>query len=215
MVKILKKLFLIDFFTSFIKPKKPHYLRFESFLSIFSFFWIFIAVVCLFGLVNNFKENGLNGGVYFLGVWSCLSIALFFFYRRTASILRSYSEEEALGLGYLSFVTPIAPVLYLTTALIVIGILLNLLMFFFLAIAVLFYVTIIILTLGFILVKDDFRFEDFISIPKEFFSLERYFFENYINAIYLVAYLVGIYVVIPFGISLLIQINHYLKKKMI
>jgi len=175
---------------------------------------MWVASTCLFAfaIVNNIIDGKQKEAAIVL-VITLLSIAFFFFYRHTSRILKEYSVEQAESFTFLKYVNPVAPIIYITTILLAIAIILNIVMGVFFVIGLLLYVLGIIVTIGLVLLKDSYKLETFVSIPKKFFKAEDYLFNNIVGPEYIIAYLVLVYFVVPIGSSVFIIINHYSKKE--
>src|SRR5690606_23246531 len=103
------------------------------------------------GLLNAITQEERNESVAIPIIMLVISLAFFFYYRHTSKILNSYSNEEADALRYLKFVTPVVPVIYFSTVLLIIVGAINLVMFVIFLIGVLIFVGGIIVTLGLVL----------------------------------------------------------------
>lgn len=207
-LRFFRKILLIDFVLNIIKSKQLPHLRFAGFLTIFSYMWIMmLAAICL-GLFNSLSSKtdphwvpSLSFGVICLG--------FFLLYKHTSKILKSYTEEQVNSFGYLKYINPIAPVIYFTTTFLVFITILNMIMLFILILGSLLFVVLIICTLGLLLLSDNFKLDNFIFIPKQFFKTEEYFLENIVGPGAIIIFLFFIYFLIPFGTSLVVLIQHY------
>lgn len=209
----LRKLFFIDFFTSFVNADKPPHLRFAVFLNVFSYMWLVLGVGSCIALFNIIVEQKEIGNIISSLIGAAISVGFFFFYRHTSKILKTYSKEEASSFRYLRFINPVAPVIYVSTAfLLVIG-MLNIVMAFLFLLGLLLYVLGIIVTLGLLLLDDSYKLSGFTSVPDDFFRAEKYFLNHIISPELLIIFLLFIYFIIPVGTSLFILIKHYSSAK--
>jgi hypothetical protein len=198
MIKILRKLFI----------KAPH-LRFAGFLNIYSFMWSMIMIMLCVAMFNATKStfdfyNYLYKGI---GIGTCLGF--FFFYRYTSKILKSYSQEgDADRFLYLKFINPVAPIIYISTVLLIVFIIANMIMGVIYMVGSLLYILGIALSLGLVLLDNTYKHSDFVSGPEKFFDAENYFFEHYISIEFFFIFFILIYFVIPFGTCLLILFKH-------
>ncbi len=192
-------------FSSLLPSDKPHHVKFANFLLVFSYMWLFLAVSSAVSYISSIVNKEIRNEFIPILV---LGLVFFFFYRYTSKILKGYTAEKASSFTYLKYLNPIAPVLYTTTILLLVALVLNLVMGIFYALGVLFYIMGILVTIGLILFQDSYKLENFVKIPKKFFRAEDYFFDNVVGPQYIIAYLVLVYIVVPFGASILTVIKH-------
>lgn len=211
MVKILRKIFLIDFVLALVKSKQNPHLRFARFLEVFSFLWLLWAGLLLISAFREEAKDTLDWS-YRIG-WIASGIGFFFFYKHISKILKSYSEEDALKFRYLRYLNPVAPVIYFTTAFMVVIIILNFIMLILMAIGTLLFFIGILVTFGILLFDKDYELKDFIAFPKAFFEAEDYFLRHYMSPEAIIIFLIMIYFVIPISASMLILWQHYKIKK--
>ncbi len=210
MLKFLRKIFLIDFVLSILKSKQLPHLRFAGFLTIFSYMWlVLLAAICLslFNAVTHKTDPHWPSAISFIMV--CLGF--FFLYKHTAKILKAYTEEEFNSFGYLRYINPVAPVIYFTTSFLIIITILNMIMLVILAVGTLIFFILILVTFGLLLMDDDFKLDNFIYLPRQFFRFEEYFLENIISPKAFIIFFIFIYFLIPFFTSALVLIQHYRK----
>jgi hypothetical protein len=213
MIKILRKLLLIDFVISLIKPTKAPHLRFAGFLTVFSYMWFAVMIALCISVYNSI---GTSPNVYTflyagMGIGTCFGF--FFFYRYISKILKSYShEDDATRFHYLRFINPVAPAIYISTVLLIAFIIVNIIMAIIYFVGALFYLLGIVITFGLLLLDKDYKYNNFVSLPKAYFESQDYFFEHYISPEIFIIFFILIYFVIPFGTSLLILIKHSEKK---
>ncbi len=200
MVKFLRKIFLIDFVLTMIKSKQNPHLRFAGFLQVFSFLWLILAVLLLI--------NAFNGEIQSLAGVACCT-GFFFFYRYVSKILKTYTEEEAAKFGYLRYLNPVAPVIYITTLVLIFLLILNAIMLFFMIMGTLLFFLIILVTFGLVLLDKTFRLNNFISVPRDFFRAEDYFLHHIVGPEIIIGFLLLIYFLVPISASVMILLQHY------
>jgi hypothetical protein len=214
MAKFLRKILLIDFIVSIFGSKQAPHLRFAGFLTVFSYMWLTLVAVIGIGLINTIINGGV--GIFILqGLSSAALCFLFFFlYRYTSKIIKSYTEEEIANNSFLKFLNPLAPIIYTTTTLLIILTILNIIMLAFMIIGTLIFFIGIIITFGLLLLNDDYKMDNFISIPKTFFRTEEHFLDNVISLEVIFIFLIIIYFLIPVTTSLVIILKHRKKSSL-
>jgi hypothetical protein len=207
-LRFLRKVLLIDFVLNIIKSKQLPHLRFAGFLTIFSYMWAIMLLMIFFGLFNALSKKTDPHWIPSLS-FAVVCLGFFLLYKHTSKILKSYTEEQVNGFGYLKYINPVAPVIYFTTTFLIIITILNIIMLVVLILGSLLFVILVIVTLGLLLLSDNFKLDNFIYIPKKFFSIEEYFLENVASPAAIIIFLIFIYFLIPFFTSMIVLIQHY------
>ncbi len=214
MIKILRKLFLIDFIVSLFQSTKAAHLRFAGFLNVFAYMWFVIMVALSVSLFNSIKSESdtytyLYGGI---GIGTC--IGFFFFYRYISRILKSYSQEgDAARFSYLRFINPVAPAIYISTTLLIVFTIVNMIMALIYLVGALLFLLGVVISFGLFLLDKDYKYDNFVHVPKAYFETQNYFFDHYISVEFFIIFFILIYFVIPFGTCLLILIKHSGKRE--
>ncbi len=211
MLKLLRKLLLIDFVLNLIRSKQNPHVRFSGFLQVFAFLWLALGILLI---LSGFSADSRSVNEWMvLAGWIVCCGGFFFLYRHTSKILKGYTEEEATQFAYLRYLNPVAPVIYFTTFFLVVLGVLNVLMLFLMIMGTLLFFLGILVTFGLLLMDKTYKLDNFISLPKAFFNAEEYFLEHIISPWVIILFLVLIYFVIPVGASSSILWQHSKRNK--
>jgi hypothetical protein len=214
MIKILRKLFLIDFIISLFKPTKAPHLRFASFLNVFSYMWFVIMAAFCVSLYNSIQQVPESSTYLYGGICIGICFGFFFFYRYISKILKGYSQEDdAARFGYLKFINPVAPAIYISTIALIAFLIVNMIMALVYVVGALLFLLGVVISLGIFLLDKDYKYDNFVHVPKAYFETQDYFFDHYISVEFFIIFFVLIYFVIPFVTCLLILVKHSGKRE--
>ncbi len=210
MVKILRRVLLIDLIWSMVRPKQDPHLRFAGFLDVFAFLWLAWSALFILKAFTSDDRPQEQWTLLLLAIFA--GIAFFFFYRYTCKVLRNTKEEEIAEYRYLRYLNPVAPVVYFITVLLLVWVVINFIMLFLLAMGFVIFFLGILITFGLMLTDKTYKLDNFIAFPRAFFRAEEYFMTEVLNPQIIIAFLVLIYFVIPAGASFMILKQHFSRR---
>jgi hypothetical protein len=184
------------------QAKQAPHIRFAGFLKVFSVLWLILGILLLISIIKGSFVNGITIA------WCIASVGFFFFYRKTAQVLKTYTAEEASQFRYLRYLNPIAPIIYVTTVLLLIMVVLNVIMLIWLTLGFLLFFIGILVTFGLLLMDKTYKLSNFIDTPESFFKAEFYFLEHVISPELIILLLALLYFIIPISVSVMILLQH-------
>lgn len=211
-MKLVQKLNPINYLKSFFTSEKPPHHRFAGFLTVFSFMWLAIGILFSLNLIEKINHNesaaSIGGSAAAMG----FPLLFFFLYRYASRVLKQYDTLAAEKFQFLKYINPVAPMVYISTILIIVLIILNLIMLALFAAGFMIWLILVLITFGLITKSDSFSIDYFIGLPQAFFKLENSI-SHYISPTFLIIYLFLIYFIIPFSVTGIILWKHQTSKR--